>query len=244
MYTMIAGITPALTYASQHLHASGIDTTNSFRWDVEHLLLDVPSFRPGSPDLDTVLTALPRNITVWGGNLDHPPLKGYRCFDLLKDEGYLTENAAITADCAIALMEPKIPNPLPRCNILIIGWGRIGKFLASKLKDAGCDVTVAARRESDRHKLNVLGYDSTDTARIAEDISRYDILFNTVPASVLTEADLVECNCCLKIDLASIKGIAGDDVLWARGLPGKCAPERSGKLIADTFLRILREEMP
>ena len=30
----------------------------------------------------------------------------------------------------------------------------------------------------------------------------------------------------------------GDDVLWARGLPGKDAPESSGKLIARTILRL------
>lgn len=244
MYIMTAGITPALTYASQQLHAAGIATTDSFRWDVEHLLLDVPSFRPGSPDPDTVMAALPRNITVWGGNLDHPSLDGYRCIDLLKDESYLSENAAITADCTISLIRSKITDPISSHNILIIGWGRIGKFLASKLKDAGCAVTVSARSKSDQCMLKALGHEGVDTTRIAEHLLQYDIIINTAPASVLTEADLEGCDPCLKIDLASIKGIAGDDVVWARGLPGKYAPERSGKLIAETFLRILREEIP
>jgi hypothetical protein len=45
----------------------------------------------------------------------------------------------------------------------------------------------------------------------------------------------------LKIDLASQPGIGGNDVIWARGLPGKNAPESSGKLIAQTVLRKLEE---
>jgi len=30
-----------------------------------------------------------------------------------------------------------------------------------------------------------------------------------------------------------------DDVIWARGLPGKEAPESSGELIARTVLRLI-----
>lgn len=47
---------------------------------------------------------------------------------------------------------------------------------------------------------------------------------------------------CLKIELASLPGIAGDDVIPARGLPGIYVPESSGKLIADTLLHRLQEE--
>ena len=47
----------------------------------------------------------------------------------------------------------------------------------------------------------------------------------------------------LLMDLASVRGIAGDRVNWALALPGKDAPEVSGTLIAKTALRYaLREE--
>ena len=64
------------------------------------------------------------------------------------------------------------------------------------------------------------------------------MIFNTVPALVLPDAPADA----LKIDLASKPGIGGTDVLWARGLPGKFAPESAGKLIAQTVLRLLKEE--
>ena len=46
----------------------------------------------------------------------------------------------------------------------------------------------------------------------------------------------------IKIDLASVPGMNGDDVIIARGLPGKEAPESSGKLIADTILRLVERK--
>jgi len=244
MYTMIAGTTPALGYARQFLQNAGIPVTDSFRWDVEHLLLDVPSFRPGSPDPDTILSSLPRKITIWGGNLDHPALNGHSCIDLLKDEIYLTKNAAITADCTLRLMESISGIPLADRRILVIGWGRIGKSLASKMKELGCDVSVAARRTSERIKLSKHGFQAVDTSLLADNLAGFEIIINTVPSLLLCESALTCCPSCLKIDLASVRGIAGDDVVWARGLPGKYAPEQSGQLIAETFLRILKEEKP
>ena len=244
MRILISGTTLALAYARHHLQDAGMTVTDAFDWDIQHLLLDVPSFRPGSMDPDTILSSLPRDITVWGGNLDHPVLKGHHCIDLLKDEEYLSENAAITADCTLELIKSKKQDPWKTCNILIIGWGRIGKSLASKLNELGCSATVAARKETDRFKLTEGGFRAMDTKFTGTDICHFEIIINTVPSLVLREDDLNGCDACLKIDLASKKGIAGEGVIWARGLPGKYAPERSGRLIAESFLRILKEEMP
>ena len=48
---------------------------------------------------------------------------------------------------------------------------------------------------------------------------------------------------CTAIELASTPGMAGDGIIPARGLPGKMAPAESGKLIAETFIRLsLRKE--
>ena len=44
------------------------------------------------------------------------------------------------------------------------------------------------------------------------------------------------------MDLASVRGIAGDRVDHALALPGKDAPEASGALIAKTALRYALEK--
>lgn len=52
----------------------------------------------------------------------------------------------------------------------------------------------------------------------------------------------VQCPDALKIELASLSGIEGDDVVKANGLPGIMAPESAGKLMADTILRLIEED--
>ena len=230
-----AGSTPALNCAIQSLFDAGCD----FSGIPTHLLLPVPSLDDngaiiGGGDLHSHLADLPHNITIIGGNL--PPLPGYRVWDLLKDPAYIAENAYITAHCAVRLAMDKLPVAMRRCKVLIIGWGRIGKCLAALLKGMEADVTVAARKESDRAILHALGYSIADTKEI--DCSPYRVIFNTVPATVLPKSPIG----CLKIDLASTAGITGNDVIHARGLPGKDAPEASGELIARTVLRFLSKE--
>ena len=96
-----AGTTAAVRFALQYLQEHSIPTEDRPGWDVGHVLLDVPSFQGnllrsgGNPD--TLLQALPKDAVIWGGNLNHPALDGFFTVDLLKDEAYLAENAAITA---------------------------------------------------------------------------------------------------------------------------------------------------
>ena len=139
------------------------------------------------------------------------------------------------------MIAPLLKDVWQKQNILIIGWGRIGKCLAQNLHALGCAVTVSARSEADIRHLTHLGYPVIPTAQVHQYAKKFSVIINTVPAPVLSAIDTDESNC-IKIDLASVKGIEGEDVVWARGLPGKYAPERSGRLIADTFLRLWKEE--
>ena len=83
---------------------------------------------------------------------------------------------------------------------------------------------------------------SYDIAGLQHCLRRFRVIFNTVPAPLLNREQLAFCRQdCLKLELASVSGMEGDDVLVARGLPGKFAPESSGNLIADTILRLWAE---
>ena len=42
----------------------------------------------------------------------------------------------------------------------------------------------------------------------------------------------------LLLELASRPGMSGSKIIDGRGLPGKMAPVRSGRLIAETFIRL------
>lgn len=239
-----AGRTDALQFAQAKLRELGCVFAHQPDDSVTHLLLDVPSLDPdgtlrGGGSLEEICEKLPEGVTVCGGNLSTPVLTGYKTVDLLKDPLYLAENADITAHCAVKVALTRLPVTLKSCPVLVIGWGRIGKCLARLLRQMGASVTVAARKETDRAMILALGYDSIDTCALAPSLLRYRLIYNTVPVQVLSEDDLAECRPnCLKIDLASKSGMAGKDILWARGLPGKDAPETSGELIARTILRL------
>lgn len=239
-----AGHTDALDYAVAALRRKGCIVAQAPSKDVTHLLLGVPSFEAdgslkGGGELSEALSVLPGNVTVCGGNLQHPALEGYKTTDLLQDPLYLAENARITAHCAVKIAMNKLPVTLWGYHVLVIGWGRIGKCLASLLKSMGAIVTVAARKEADRAMLLALGYDALDAQNLDYSLLRYRAIFNTVPVMLLPkEAMAYCCPDCLKIDLASAPGMDSPDVIWARGLPNKDAPETSGELIARTVLRL------
>jgi dipicolinate synthase subunit A len=171
--------------------------------------------------------------------------KGETMADIGTDHGflpfYLAENADITAHCAVKVALARLPVILKGCQVLIVGWGRIGKCLGKLLKNMGAIVTIAARKETDRALAAALGYEVLDPASMSYELVRFRVVFNTVPGIVLDRERMTYCsNDCLKIELASVPGMEGDDVISARGLPGKEAPETSGTLIAKTVLRLLR----
>lgn len=238
-----AGHTDALKYATAALKQKGCTFSPEPNLSVTHLLLDVPSFDAdghlkNGGNLQELLSKLPQNVVVFGGSLQHSALKGYQTADLLQDNLYLAENAAITAHCAVGFATQRLPITLLGCPVLVVGWGRIGKCLAALLKSIGATVTVSVRKAADRAMLLALGYDTIDAASLGYGLARYRVIFNTVPEMVLPENAVQHCTAdCLKIDLASVPGIAGSDVLWARGLPSKEAPETSGQLICRTVLR-------
>lgn len=230
----IAGDTDALRRARNQLREWGHTVSPAPAAQVTHLLLPVPSFEregilKGGIALASVLEQLPEDITVLGGNLSGI---SHRHVDFLKDEYYLNENAALTAHCTIQMLQHLAPT-LDGLRILVIGWGRIGKHLLPLLTAKGAKISVAVRKQSDLDTLQQLGYSGVFTKDWHPE--KYDVIINTAPAPLLHEKQTNPH--AILIDLASVKGIEGDRVLWARGLPNKEAPDLSGILIAKTALR-------
>ena len=234
-----AGTTASVLYGANILGQNGLRIVYSPEEKPDWVLLDIPSMggagklRSGE-SLAALLAAIPKECGILGGMLEHPMLEDYKTVDILKNEAYLRENARITAYCALQIISEALPVTFEQAPVLVVGWGRIGKVLTSLLDRLGADVTVAARNPAHIAALGALGIRADNLKNI--DLSRFRAIVNTVPASVLTEAELANYPNCAKIDLASVKGLGGPDVIWARGLPGIHAPESSGRLIARTVL--------
>ena len=226
----------AIRYAGNYLSEKGLHITQKPAPDISHILLPVPSFTNGDEYLAHILSDLPDNVIVSGGNLTSPLLEGYVTLDFLQDPYYLAKNAAITASCALQIARTKCATTLESCSVLVVGWGRIGKCLCRLLEKEGANITVAARKDSDRAMVAALGYRgiSIDAASVESD--RHDVIINTAPALILP--NIKQKDGAIILELASKPGMSGRNILDCRGLPAKIAPEVSGRLIAETFMRL------
>ena len=228
--------TEAIRYAARYLADSGITVTEKCDPDVTHALLPVPSFSKGDEYLAHLLTRLPDDVIISGGNLHSPLLEGYCCVDFLQDPYYLAANAAITAESAVKILETQLVTDLKSKCVLVIGWGRIGKCLCPILKSKGAHVTAAARKVSDLAMIHALGYSCTNISDSETD--QFDIILNTVPVLLFPKIQVKPG--CILMELASKSGMTGQNIYDGRGLPGKISPMKSGKLIAETFLRLCK----
>ena len=240
------GISRSCYFASQFLKESGLTLIDHLSPEITHLLLDVPSFNEhgllrNNNKLQELLTMLPESVTIIGGNLVPDFLLDYKTIDLLKDASFLYQNAAITAECALQVAANALNTTFSDSPALVLGWGRIGKCLSRLLQTTGCHVTVAARKENDRAMAKTMGLDVLDYPDIPDRLSHFRILFNTVPQQTVPISILDDWKDGIKLDLASAPGMICDKVITARGLPGKYAPESTGKLIAESIKRILTE---
>lgn len=219
--------TAALTVAACQLRSRGVLFTDSAQ-EAEYLLYPAPTTL-------SMLSDCTIDQTVIGGALDFLNERVER-LDLLKDPYYLAANAAITAEAALGLVLKELRCEVTNANILILGWGRIGKCLTHQLHHLNANVTVFARKDADRAMLRALGYRYITQDDLGRSLGRYQCIINTIPAAVLSEEESRTMRPgCIKLELASGVWLPGDDVLVAHGLPGKYKPDASGTLIAKTI---------
>ncbi|MDD4163909.1 MAG: dipicolinate synthase subunit DpsA [Eubacteriales bacterium] len=172
-------------------------------------------------------------------------------YDYYEREELKILNAIPTAEGAIAIALDKMPITLHGAKAVILGYGRIGKALAERLKGLGCHVTVCARKDSDLALCESSSYRAVHMRLLSEVVSDANVIFNTVPAVILNESilDCVDFRT-LIIDLAGKPGgidfsaaeKCGLNVIQALSLPGKVAPETAGSIIYKTVNIILKQE--
>ena len=170
--------------------------------------------------------------------------------DIMKREELAVLNTIATAEGTIQIAIENTNRIIHGSEVLILGFGRIGKVLARKLAGLSAKVTCAARKDEDLAWIQAYGHKATNINSIGENIRQYDIIINTVPHIILNEERLKYVkNDCLLIDLASNPG--GIDkkavkeqklkFVWALSLPGKVAPTTSAEFIKETIYNILKE---
>ena len=174
-----------------------------------------------------------------------------KVIDIMKIEELIILNTIATAEGAIYVAIKNTDTILHGSKILVLGFGRVGKVVASKFHELSCKVTCAARKETDLAWIKALGYEAININKLREDLKQYDIIINTVPKMIIDKNEMKYMHPnVLLIDLASTPGgINIEDAqemnlkfVWALALPGKVAPLTSAKFIKDTIYNTLSRD--
>lgn len=217
--------------------------------------LDIPLPQGGEVSCHKLSGVLKKGALVTGGMLSVAQIEyfsalGFEVADYFKREELVIKNCIPTAEGALQIAMNETGITIFGSKVLIIGYGRVAKACANLFKGAGAYCTVAARKSSALAEAENAGLSAVKINDLADRVSYYDIIINTVPAMVIDESVLRNISKDgLIIDLASKPG--GVDftcakelnrrVVHALSLPGKCAPITAGKIIAETVMDIFHE---
>ena len=169
--------------------------------------------------------------------------------DLLQSEFLTILNAILTAEGTIKVVIEETEKAIFESNVMILGYGRIGKILCKNFRDLGAKVYGVARKEKDliwirEEKCIPITYDE-----IEKEAKNMDIMINTVPSLVITEKIIKKLQKdCIIIDIASAPGGVDKNIakrykikqITALGLPGKIAPLTAAKFIKETIEKELK----
>lgn len=225
--------------------------------DSEVIMLGIPAMQ----DNDLIKASIPTSLThlltcidekqkVYGGVIKDKLLSGLQkknieYFDFMKSEEFAIMNTIPTVEGAIELAIRETKITLHDANVLVLGFGRIGKLLSKTLRDLGSKVEVTARKQEDFAWIDTYGYTKVQYSELDERLVKYDVIFNTIPAMILDKERLEKVNKeSLIIDLASKPGGVDFDVAnsmgiktnWALALPGKVAPKSAARYMKNILL--------
>ena len=197
------------------------------------------------------------NSLILGGMLrqdfcQHANEKGIEAVDFYHDEALQRKNALPSAEGAIMVAMQNTDRVFCGMNVLICGYGRIGKIIAKKASLLGADVTVVARRDEVLCEIAMEGHTAVRFSEVdsfVDAINSCDVIFNTVPGNVINGNILRSIsNLPLYIEIASSPGgidasaarDRGMRIVYAPSLPGKYAPASAGVYIYETIIDLLK----
>lgn len=168
---------------------------------------------------------------------------------LMDEKDVVIPNAIVTSEGIVKDIIENSEVTIYDSNIMVIGYGNVGKRLVQLLNNMGAKVKVAVKDEEDYFALNRLGIKSLFSKDISHYLEHSDIIINTAPELVLDEEKLRHVNKgAYLLDIASYPG--GIDQLKAKelnlrskhllGIPGYTAPVSAGHILSKKIEEYIR----
>lgn len=200
---------------------------------------------PGSFTAEELLTRTERHALVISCNYESV-LR--HTVDINKYEPFTSMNAVPSAEGAIFEAVKNSDITLFGSKCLVIGYGRIGKIIADRMKAFGSDVTVTARSHKDIYTARSFGMTVSGYDGLSDRIASFDLIFQTVPHLILNK-EMLDLTDAVIIELASggagtdleYAAKAGKKVIYAPGIPEKYSPDTAGAIFYDSVINIIKE---
>jgi len=161
-------------------------------------------------------------------------------------------NAIPTAEGAIQIAMEKLPITIHGSRVIILGFGRVGMTLARMLNGIGAKTIAVSRQLAELARAKEMSLEILDLKDLEQKIGEAQIIYNTIPALVLTKELLRKAQPeVLIIDLASQPGGTdfataeklGLQALLASGLPGKVAPKTAGRILGEMIPQLIKANL-
>ena len=165
-----------------------------------------------------------------------------KVIDLMYEEDYVIKNAIATSEGAIKKAIEMSNITLNNSNILILGYGRIGKILAHNLTGFGANIYVEARSKKDIALIKSMGYNGVELEKLDKFLPDMQFIFNTIPSAIIDKekVKLLDSNVYV-IDIASKPGVdfealneQGIATSWYLQIPSKDSPKSAAMYIKET----------
>lgn len=172
--------------------------------------------------------------------------RNIRIFNFMKDEKFQAVNSRLTAEGALMAMIEHSAKSIADCNVLVIGFGRMGAAVAKLLSklDVSLDIaTTSSLRPAYAFANNVVPARDFD-------FSPYDIVVNTAPLALIKDGDLMSMKKdTVYIDLASVPAVnleyaryLGVDADIYPALPAKTCPYSAAKAMQEYITEVLKND--
>ena len=210
-------------------------------------------FSISAHSIANLIASLPDGCTTFGGALGDDgaaiaEIKNIRHINVLSDEEFCSENAALTAEAALSLVISSTETSLHGMRTALFGYGRIGSRLARMLLSHGASLKVFTSNKKELDELRQRGINSSHLWK-RQDIDSFSAIINTIPLHHVIPRDTLACldRGAVIIDLASgnnnvdwagmkLLGIKGEH---ATALPGRFSPMSAAAVLERAILKHL-----
>lgn len=110
--------------------------------------------------------------------------------DLMDLDEMAIQNAIPTAEGVVAEVIKETDFTIFHSNVLVMGYGRVGKIIARTFHAMGANVYCEARSEKDLAQIYAMGYNEVDLKNLDSYLGEMDVIINTIPQMMIDKKRL------------------------------------------------------